>query len=77
MDLLRKARMSRGLKKSQVANLLGIHRSEYGRIEERLDKDQRGASPELADRIAREFHNAITRDQILFPKDYASLQKAS
>jgi len=76
MNRLREVREAQGIRKSEMARRLSIHRSEYGRIEERIDQGIRGTTPELADQIAKEFGNAVTRDQILFPKDYME-QKAS
>jgi transcriptional regulator with XRE-family HTH domain len=51
-----------------VAVALGIDPSHYRRVELALVQ----ASPELANRIAKYFGNAITRDQILYPEDYAA-----
>lgn len=37
----------------------------------RVENGKRRPSPELANRLAKYFGNAVTRDQILFPEDYA------
>lgn len=50
----------------QVALDLGITPSHYRRVE----IGETAASPELANRLAKYFGNAITRDQILYPQDY-------
>ena len=50
-----------------VALQLGITPSHYRRVE----IGETPASPELANKIAKHFGNAVTRDQILFPEDYA------
>jgi transcriptional regulator with XRE-family HTH domain len=49
-----------------VALELGITPSHYRRVE----IGETAASPELANRLAKHFGNAITRDQILYPEDY-------
>jgi hypothetical protein len=36
----------------------------------RIENGIRRTRPELAERIAKFFDNAVTRDQILFPADY-------
>lgn len=68
---LQKERLLRQLNKSRMAELCGIDRAHYGRLEEGAHKP----SPELADRIAKRLGNAVTRDQLLFPDDY--VEKAS
>jgi transcriptional regulator with XRE-family HTH domain len=77
MNYLRQARELRGMTKAEAARLVGVDRGEYCRIEARLDREDRGAGATRADRIAKAFGNTVTRDQILFPKDYVGLQKAS
>lgn len=57
-----------GQSQRQVAVALGIDPSHYRRVE----IGETAASPELANRIAKYFGNAITRDQILYPEDYAA-----
>jgi transcriptional regulator with XRE-family HTH domain len=49
-----------------VAIELNITPSHYRRVEIGETK----ASPELANRIAKYFGQAVTRDQILYPEDY-------
>jgi transcriptional regulator with XRE-family HTH domain len=80
---LRAAREARGLTTYAVADAVGVNQSQYTRVENARSK----ASPELANRLAKFFGNVVTRDQILFPEDYAeglgkkkalpSLRKAS
>jgi transcriptional regulator with XRE-family HTH domain len=64
--LLRKAREKKGESTYVVAAAVAVNQSQYSRVE----NGKRRPSPELADRIAKYFGNAITRDQILFPEDY-------
>jgi len=45
---------------------VGVNQSQYSRVE----SGKRRASPELANRIAKYFGNAVTRDQVLYPEDY-------
>jgi transcriptional regulator with XRE-family HTH domain len=61
------------LRGRHVALDIGIDPSHYRRIEIGEVK----ASPEVANLIAKHFGNAITRDQILFPADYATDPPAS
>jgi transcriptional regulator with XRE-family HTH domain len=68
--LLRNAREKRGVTTYQVAAAVGVNQSQYSRVE----NGRRRPSPELANRIAKYFGNAVTRDQILFPEDYAPTQ---
>jgi len=63
---LRAHRESLKLTSRQVAIALYITPSHYRRIEIRETK----ASPAVANKIAKYFGNAVTRDQILFPEDY-------
>jgi transcriptional regulator with XRE-family HTH domain len=80
---LRTAREKRRDSTRTVADAVGINQSQYSRVESGL----RRPSPDLANRLAKYFGNAVTRDQILFPEDYAEqparkpirakLQKAS
>lgn len=64
---LRKAREKKGGSTYDVAAAVGVNQSQYSRVE----SGARRPSPELADRIAKYYGNAVTRDQILFPEDYA------
>lgn len=70
MNPLTKARKERGLSCEKVAKALNINKGNYWRIENQMERGVCGASPEMADRIAKHFGNSVTRDQILFPKDY-------
>lgn len=63
---LRAARLKRGLSTAQLAIAVSVSSPTINRIENSTMR----ASPELADRIAKYFNNAVTRDQILFPEDY-------
>jgi DNA-binding XRE family transcriptional regulator len=76
MTPLERARTARKITKSEAARLCGIDRAHYGRIE----AQQSVPSLKVANDIAKAFGNAVTRDQILFPEDYAQSeqqQKAS
>jgi len=63
---LRIAREKKGETTRVVASAVKIDQSQYVRVE----SGKRRASPDLADRLAKYFGNAVTRDQILFPLDY-------
>jgi transcriptional regulator with XRE-family HTH domain len=63
---LKKYREKQKTPSRRVAIELNITPSHYRRVEIGEVK----ASPELANRIAKHFGNAVTRDQILFPEDY-------
>jgi transcriptional regulator with XRE-family HTH domain len=63
---LRAERTKRGISTAQLAIAVGVSSPTINRIENRKMR----ASPELAERIAKFFDNAVTRDQILFPADY-------
>lgn len=54
-----------------VAEAVGVNQSQYSRVE----SGKRRPSPDLANRLAKYFGNAVTRDQILFPEDYVELGK--
>lgn len=64
--LLRNIRTATGLSTYEVAKAVGVDQSQYSRVENGKGRP----SPELANRIAKYFDNAVTRDQILFPEDY-------
>lgn len=66
---LKQHREGRNLTSREVALALDITPSHYRRIE----IAEVSASPATADRIAKYFGNAVTRDQILFPEDYQEL----
>ena len=66
MTPLYRARIARGMTKSEAARLCGIDRAHYGRIE----AQENMPSLKLANSIAMAFGNAVTRDQLLFPDDY-------
>jgi transcriptional regulator with XRE-family HTH domain len=59
-------REKQNLVSREVALALKITPSHYRRIE----IGETRASPAVANRIAKYFGNAVTRDQILFPEDY-------
>jgi len=63
---LKAARIKKKWTVPQAAAACGINKGNYYRIE----MDQIGVGPDLADRIAKVFGNLVTRDQILFPKEY-------
>lgn len=66
MTPLRAERERRGLTASFVAEAVGATQSHYSKVEKALN----AASPDLANRLAKFFGNAVTRDQILYPEDY-------
>jgi transcriptional regulator with XRE-family HTH domain len=66
MTPLQLEREKRKLTKAKAAELCGVDRARYGRLESMASRP----SPELADRIAKALENAVTRDQLLFPRDY-------
>lgn len=66
MTPLRTERERRGLTASAVAAAVGATQSHYSKVEKSLAQ----ASPDLANRLAKYFGNAVTRDQILYPEDY-------
>jgi DNA-binding XRE family transcriptional regulator len=74
---LKSERMRRGVIPDAIAKAVGVSRSTISRIE----NGRKRASPELAIRIEKFFSGAVTRDQILFPEEYAPrrtrLKKAS
>ena len=55
-----------GRSRSAVAREVPLEYSHLYRIE----MGETRPSPELANKIAKYFKNAVTRDQILFPEDY-------
>jgi len=65
-------RKQRELSLSTVAAGVGCTEAHIWRIEQ----GQCGASPELADRIAKFFGNGIAREQILYPAE-TTMQVAS
>ena len=70
--LIKKVRIERNLTKAQAARLCGVDRARFGRLENMESMP----SPELANRIAKVFGNAVTRDQLLFPQDYLDVEVA-
>lgn len=70
---LKVERKRRGMTLEDLATAVGVKQPTICRIE----NASRKASPELADRIAKFLDNAVTRDQILFPKDYVSQDVSS
>lgn len=75
MNPLQKARESLNLRKSEAAKRVGMDRASYGRVEEKMEKGISGTTPERADQIAKAMQNLVTRDMILFPKDYVLVTK--
>lgn len=71
MSPLERARKLKGINKSAAAKLCGIDRAHYGRIE----SGYTAPSLELAKNMAERFGNTVTRDQILFPSDYADVEQ--
>jgi len=67
MTPLKIERLRRQLSQMAVAEAVGITQSHFAKLE----KAKVSASPEVANRIALHFGNAVTRDQILYPEDYA------
>jgi transcriptional regulator with XRE-family HTH domain len=63
---LKAERLKRGITTEVLAAAVKVKQPTISRIE----NGTRRSSPELADRLAKFFDNAITRDQILFPEDY-------
>lgn len=59
--------MKRKLSGEELARGVGITQSYIARLENGKSRP----SLEVANRIARYLNNAVTRDQILFPEDYA------
>jgi transcriptional regulator with XRE-family HTH domain len=66
---LKSERINRGLSAAKLATAVGVQAPSISRLENGKMK----ASPDLANRIAKYFDNAITRDQILFPEDYVDV----
>jgi len=66
MTPLKAARLKKGWTVPQAAAEIRINKGNYYRIE----MNQVGVGPALADKIAKVFGNLVTRDQILFPDDY-------
>jgi transcriptional regulator with XRE-family HTH domain len=64
---LRLERERRKLTAEALAAGVGVTQPTINRIE----NGRKRPSPDLANRIAKYFGNAVTRDQILFPEDYA------
>lgn len=63
---LKLERVKRGLSGEQVAAAVNVRQATLSRVE----NGKRKASPELADKLAKYFKDAVTRDQILFPEYY-------
>ena len=70
---LKAIRTARKLACADLAQAVGVRQPTINRIE----NGRCNASLELADRIAKYFKNAITRDQILYPRDYAAASPSS
>jgi transcriptional regulator with XRE-family HTH domain len=66
---LKRLREDRGISAEAVAVAVGVSQAAVSRVE----NGKAQASPRLADRLARYFGNAITRDQILYPEDYVGV----
>jgi len=65
---LRAERQKRGISTNTVAIAVGVQAPTVNRIE----NGKMVPSPDLANRLAKYFDNAVTRDQILFPEDYVA-----
>lgn len=63
---LRRERERMGLSTVTVADALGVSQSTITRIENGILQPR----PDLATRIATYFDQRITRDQVIFPRDY-------
>jgi transcriptional regulator with XRE-family HTH domain len=63
---LKAERLKRGITAEALAAAVNVKQPAITRIE----NGTRRSSPELADRLAEYFVNAVTRDQILFPEKY-------
>lgn len=70
---LKSERKKRNIPIREIALALRVQVSTINRIE----NGKAHPSPELANRIAKYFGNAVTRDQILFPEDYTEQQGKS
>ena len=66
---LKRMREEKGLSAEAVAVAVGVSQAAVSRVENGKAK----ASPALADRLAKYFGNAMTRDQILYPEDYVGV----
>jgi DNA-binding XRE family transcriptional regulator len=63
---LKVERERRGISADELARAVSVRQPTINRIE----NGKKRPSPDLANRIAKYFANAVTRDQILFPEDY-------
>lgn len=70
---LKMAREKRGITPQQLAAEVGVTQPTINRIE----NGKKRASLDLADRLSKFFGGTVTRDQILFPADYAKPIKPS
>jgi DNA-binding XRE family transcriptional regulator len=65
-------RVKRAVSTEALAAAVGVRAPSINRLE----NGRMRASPDLANRIAKFFGNAVTRDQILFPEDYPQADPA-
>ncbi len=68
---LKTERKKRGISTKDLAAAVGVQPPTINRIE----NGRMNPSLDLANRLAKHFGNAVTRDQILFPEDYVELGK--
>lgn len=68
---LKVERCKRNLSATDLAQAMGVTQPTINRIE----NGRKRPSPDLANRLAKFFDNAVTRDQILFPEDYPTRAK--
>lgn len=66
MTPLMRYREGRGVSQRSIAVALNVDPKHYRNVE----RGESHPSIDLADRIAKHFGNAVTRDQILYPADY-------
>lgn len=64
---LKAIRLRRNVTTQQLSDAVKVTQPTISRVE----NGRKRPSPDLANRIAKYFNGAITRDQILFPEDYA------
>ncbi|BCB27038.1 hypothetical protein SKTS_19240 [Sulfurimicrobium lacus] len=69
---LKQARIRRGQTLADVAQAVETDDSTISRIENR----KQSASPELAEKLARHFGNAVTEIEIIYPERFMQSEKA-
>lgn len=70
MTPLKAIRLSRNVTLYELADAVDSHPGNLSRIE----NAKQGASPQLAERLARHFGHAVTEMQILYPERYIPSQ---